>query len=184
MRGDILFYSKDPRDMADQLIAWWTRGDAVHVGADLGDGTMIDARFKLGVSHHAIGSTRCVPFNLAAHTSSERIEAGIAFLFEQLGASYSELNIVDQVIPRWMSVTLHQRHAYDCSNLIARYLDIAGGVDLSPLDDSPDVITPNDLARCAGLLDAEGHLHSTPVTLPLAAVGALIRSLKGTPLHG
>lgn len=159
MRGDILLY-RSSGSLFDRLISWRTQGPFVHVAVDLGDGTMIDARLHEGVTRHAVqyGNTLHIP--LSHYTTPDRIEAGIAFLLKQVQdkAKYSLWDILDNI---WLLHKLHlfigESDAYDCSHLVAQYLDYTGGIDLGLLTTMLDSVSPNDIYRawCA-------QQHGTP----------------------
>lgn len=150
MRGDLLFY-KGGGSIPDALIQWRTKGPFVHVEVDMGDGTAIGALSEKGVTKHPLR-----PFPVFVHlkTTPKRIEEGITWLEAHIGDPYGWADILDQVItlflPKGWVIT--QQHGFDCSDLVCRYIELAGGLDLSGLPDDPALISPNDLARKAGLL--------------------------------
>lgn len=152
MRGDILLY-KGGQSIADRLICWRTHGPFVHVEVELGDGTAIGSHWRTGVTRHPVDYSNSVHYSL--DTSSDRIEAGIAWLLSHVGDPYGIVDILDQiftlVIPRSPIAFLSQRHGFDCSDLVARYVEIAGGLNLGLFADTPNLVTPNDLARAAHL---------------------------------
>lgn len=151
MRGDILFYKGDGT-FAGALIQWRTRGPYIHVEVDLGDGTAIGAHWQTGVSQHPVDYSRATVYTLP--TTPERIETGIQFLQSCVGDPYSVRDILNQALTVFFP---HLRlspdaHAFDCSDLVAHYVELAGGLELGLLGKTPDLVSPNDLARHAGLL--------------------------------
>jgi len=151
MRGDVLFF-KGGGGLADRLISWRTRGRYTHVEVDLGDGTAIGA-VRRGVTRHPIDLSNPRIHAFSPQTTRERIETGIVFLQEAVGDRYSWGDILNQVLTLlpFAPVVFAERHAFDCSDLVGHYLEIAGGVDVSSLEQTPQLVTPNDLARAAGL---------------------------------
>lgn len=151
MRGDVLFF-KGGGGIADRLISWRTKGPFTHVEVDLGDGTAIGA-VRRGVTRHPIILPNPRITSFSPQTTRERIEAGIVFLQEAVGSHYSWGDILNQVLTLlpFAPVVLVERHAFDCSDLVGHYLEIAGGVDVDVLEQTPQLVTPNDLARAAGL---------------------------------
>lgn len=151
MKGDILFYKGGP-DLPDRLICWCTHGPYVHCEVDLGDGTAIGSHWRTGVRRHPV-DVGSVPYRL--DTSPDRIEAGITWLQCRVGDPYGIVDILDQIftliLPRSPIAFISQRHGFDCSDLVARYVDIAGGLNLGLFRDTPNLCTPNDLARLCGL---------------------------------
>lgn len=147
MRGDILLY-RSTGSLFDRLICWRTQGPCVHVGVDLGDGTMIDSRFREGVTRHPVTYAGCIRIPLFSVTSTERIEAGIHWLLSKVGDGYSVADLFD-FFPgiRTLRVRVGEAHAFCCSHLVAQYLDVTGGISLGALDDNLNTISPNDIYR-------------------------------------
>lgn len=147
MRGDILLY-RSTGSLFDRLICWRTQGPFVHVGVDLGDGTMIDSRFREGVTQHPVSYAGCLTIPLATLTTADRIEAGITWLLSKLGDGYSVADIFD-FFPgvRSLRMNVGEAHAFCCSHLVAQYLDVTGGISLGKLDDNLNTISPNDIYR-------------------------------------
>jgi cell wall-associated NlpC family hydrolase len=145
VRGDILLYPSQGH--------WWewfittlTRGPYVHVSVDLGDGSNIAAH-PSGVSRDWTGDdswlTRVSVNTLT--TDAQAVERGIKFLEAQLGKPYSWLDIVSAGlhavgIPLFIGAVGH----FDCSALVAAYLDLITPTDFTPVN---DIISPNDIAR-------------------------------------
>lgn len=152
MRGDVLLYRSNG-SLFDRLIAWRTHGPFVHTGVDLGDGTMIDATSRRGVTRHAVSYDRAIAVPILPHSSAQQIEVGIAWLQEHLGDGYSWADIGDHIFPKHLiRVVLAQPHAYDCSNLVSQYLMIVEpALKWGLLKDTPDLISPNDIARAFGV---------------------------------
>lgn len=147
MRGDILLY-RSTGSLFDRLICWRTQGPFVHVGVDIGDGTMIDSRFREGVSRHSAQYGNALHIPLATYTTPDRIEAGIEWLYSKIGDGYSVADIFD-FFPgvRALRIRVGEAHAFCCSHLVAQYLDVAGGISLAKLDDDLNTISPNDIYR-------------------------------------
>lgn len=153
MRGDILLYRNGgtPRD---RIVCAYTRGPFCHCELDLGNGATVGAHSEDGISlRWDIPHERIVVISLQTLAAPERIEAGLTWALEQVGAPFSWASIADLALPPALSTRLFgRRSVYNCANLIARYLDITGGLDLPYGKRPPMIITPNDIARAAGLL--------------------------------
>jgi cell wall-associated NlpC family hydrolase len=147
MRGDILFYR--PTDLISRVIARATHGPYAHCAVDLGDGTKIEALTR-GVARTP-GTAADAVFSL--HTDPDRLERAVTWLEQQVGNRYGWEDIANQVLRAFrFPFYFGQRRHYDCSDLCARFARMAGGIDLGPFREDLHLITPNDLARCAGLL--------------------------------
>jgi uncharacterized protein YycO len=152
MRGDVLLYRSDG-SLFDRLIAWRTHGPFVHTGVDLGDGTMIDAMSKRGVTRHAVSYERAIAVPILPTSSAEQIDEGITWLQGRVGDGYSWADNADHLLPRrLMRVFFAQPRAYNCSNLVAQYLmQVDPALRWGLLKDTPDLISPNDIARAFGV---------------------------------
>jgi hypothetical protein len=150
MRGDLLLL-KSTGTPRDRLVAWATGGSFVHVEVDLGDGTTIGSHQKDGVSYRQVRLPEFfVTVPLSERVPAEKIEAGIAWMKEQLGHPFSWASMADFVFPEWVGTQIWGRTAiYNCANLVARYLDITGGLELVY---GKRPLSPNDIARSEGLL--------------------------------
>ena len=149
MRGDILFFYKT-RNIFDRIIAWATKGPFVHVEVDMGDGTGIGARDD-GVKQRPLpGESAFVRLSLP---QGSRIDDGVTYMQSELGNGYGFIDIINQVLRVLHSpVFLSARDQNDSSDLVARYVLVTGGLDLGEMGEEPHMVTPNDLARIAGLL--------------------------------
>jgi len=151
MKGDILFYTSGG-GLFDRLICWRTRGPFVHCAVDLGDGTVIESHWRTGVRVNPVNYAGSNVYSLP--TTPSNIDAGIAWLHSHVGDPYGYSDILDQfltlLLPHGLIVS--QQHGFDCSDLVARFIQVAGGMELGSLLDTPSLISPNDLARHAGLI--------------------------------
>lgn len=147
MRGDLLFFPSSG-SLPDRIIASVTRGPFVHVAVDLGDGTDISAQpiggVKVRPTIHSKPLTR-----LAIRGDIER---GITFLQGELGNPYGYCNVLNAGLQRLgLPYRVSRLDRYDCSSLVARYLERVG-IFLGDLSEEPDSVSPNDLARALGVL--------------------------------
>ncbi len=143
MRGDLLFYQ--PHALIGHLIAKATNGPYCHVAIDQGDGTNLAADWS-GIRIYTDPRTAT-----ATHLPTfADIEAGFAWLNQQVGRKYGLLDVLD-IGARLLlhsSFYVAQPGNYDCSDLATRYLIEAGLADwLGPLAQEPHLVSPNDLAR-------------------------------------
>lgn len=149
MRGDIIFW-RASRNIFDQIIARFTNGPFCHVSVDLGDGTDISAQHD-GVKIRPLPETAVVV--RLSLPQGARIDDGVAYMESELGNGYGFIDIINQVLRILRSpVFLSARDQYDCSDLVARYVLVTGGLDLGEMGEEPHMISPNDLARVAGLI--------------------------------
>lgn len=153
MRGDLLLM-KSGGSLRDRMVAWGTGGPYVHVEVDLGDGTTIGSHSEDGVSYRPWRfPERVVVVPLSERVPAERIEAGVAWLLGQLGHKFSWASIADFALPEaWSTFLLGRESIYNCANLVAHYLQITGGLELPSGKRPPAPLSPNDIARAAGLL--------------------------------
>lgn len=175
MRGDILLY-RSGGILKDRVVCAYTGGPFCHCEIDLGDGTCVGAHSEDGISRtpeHLLD--RRVVLSLQDRTTPERIEAGLAWVMEHLGEPFSWASIADLVVPSHLSTLLFGRDSlYNCANLVATYLAIAGGLDLPYGKRPPMVISPNDIAQAAGLLPSARAITRTRAIRLTAALVALL----------
>lgn len=193
-RGDLLLYRSSGR-WYERLITLATKGPYVHVGIVVDPLTVIAARTH-GIGYEAMPpddnqhttiplTARSLTINgtgaqgepitdmvqIAGRATEAGIEAGLAFAARQLGEKYSWLDIVYQGVKfLWPHNPLRFSEArhYDCSEFATYYL-LQSGVVLPPEFDDPATVTPNDLARWAGLI---GQPTYPAVKTPLRAVSS------------
>lgn len=156
MRGDLLFY-RSQGTLADTLITRATHGPFTHVAVDLGDGTLIEAQAS-GIKRAPIPNQGQIRVPLTTWQSrGEGYGLTVAFewLTAQVGASYGWLDIASQAMRLLgLPVFLVRLHSLDCSDLVARFMLLAGcgpNLALDVVDDATQ-ISPNDLARALGIL--------------------------------
>lgn len=159
MRGDILLF-RSGGTLRDRIVCAYTRGPFCHCEIDLGNGTTVGAHSEDGITRQPEALLdRRVVVSMQTRTSPERIEAGIVEVLQHVGEPFSWAAIGDIVLPPRLSTLLFGRRSlYNCANLVATYLSIAGGLDLCYGKRPPMIISPNDIARAAGLLPARRPL--------------------------
>lgn len=156
VRGDILLF-RNGGSWRDRAVCAYTDGPYCHCEIDLGDATTIGAHSEDGVSRrpHRFPD-RIVVLSLQEQASAERIEAGLEWVLRHEGEPFSWASVADLALPpRVSTLLLGRRSQYNCANLVARYLEIVSGPDLAHGKRPPMVISPNDIARAAGLIPAE-----------------------------
>jgi hypothetical protein len=175
MRGDVLLYHTGGI-LKDRVVCAYTNGPFCHCEIDLGDGTSVGAHSEDGIQRRPEALLhRRVVVSIQARTSPERVEAGIAWVLERIGEPFSWASIGDLVLPSRLSTLLFgRRSAYNCANLVAAYLEIAGGLDLPYGKRPPMIISPNDIARAAGLLPTPRGTRIATKPRPLALLAALL----------
>jgi uncharacterized protein YycO len=167
MRGDVLLY-RTGGILKDRVVCAYTGGPFCHCEIDLGDGATLGAHSEDGVSRRPEAMLdRKVVISLQGRTSPERIEAGIAWALGHVGEPFSWASIADLVLPTWVSTLLFgRRSVYNCASLVARYLEIAGGLDLPSDRWAQALSSPNAIARAWGLLpETRGLARSSVVRL-------------------
>lgn len=172
MRGDIVLY-RNGGILKDRVVCAYTAGPFCHCEIDLGDGFCVGSHSEDGISRTPEGlAERRVMISLQERATPERIEAGIAWVMERLGEPFSWASIADLVIAPWLSTLIFGRRTrYNCANLVASYLEIVGGLDITHGKRPPMIVSPNDIARAAGLLD---HARGLRYTAPARITHALL----------
>ncbi len=183
MRGDILLY-RSGGILKDRVVCAYTAGPFCHCEIDLGDGTTVGAHSEDGITRtreHLL--ERRIVISLRDAAAAERLEAGIAWVLQQVGEPFSWASVADLVLPARVSTLLFGRSAvYNCSSLVARYLDLVGIHDLSQCQSRSKIASPNDIARVAGVLPAaDGWRHLRVVRTAAALLALLPFPLAG---HG
>lgn len=178
MRGDILLY-RSGGILKDRIVCAYTGGPFCHCEIDLGDGTCVGAHSEDGISRTPERLLdRRVIVSLQARTTPEQIEAGIDWVLEHLGEPFSWASIADLVLPARLSTLVFGRESvFNCANLVAMYLEIAGGLDLPYGKRPPLVISPNDIARAAGLLPLASRMSQARAVRLSAALAAMLPRL-------
>lgn len=165
MRGDIILYTGE--SWRDRYVCAYSGGPYCHCEIDLGDETSIGVHSEDGLAYrwnHLL--ERRVIFPLHQFTEQERIEQGIEWVLQQTGEPFSWASVGDLAFPARISTLIFGRNGrYNCANLVALYLDITGGLPLPHGKRPPMVLTPNDIARAAGLLPPD----------PVASRGGVLR---------
>lgn len=181
MRGDILLY-RSGGILKDRVVCAYTGGPFCHCEIDLGDGVCIGAHSEDGITCTPERMLeRRVIISLQERARPEHIEAGIAWVMQHLNEPFSWASIADLVLPaRLSTLVFGRRSLYNCANLVAKYLEIVGGLDLSHGKRPPMIVSPNDIARAAGLAPATtGFRTTTSARLAAALVATLPLSSRG-----
>lgn len=175
MRGDILLY-RSGGILKDRVVCAYTAGPFCHCEIDLGDGTTLGAHSEDGITRtreHLL--ERRIVISLQEAATAERIESGITRVLQHIGEPFSWASVADLVLPARLSTLLFGRSAvYNCSSLVARYLDLVGVHDRSQCESLSKIASPNDIARVAGLLPAAYGWRHTRVVRTAAALLALL----------
>lgn len=147
--GDLYFYKGNWSSLDSIAIQLWTGGRRVHVGAEVEDGMMIDA-LSSGVSRHPIHRGNYDVFHSDWITNCPNLNAGLAFLHNQVGDAYGWGDIIDDVTVKFLPrrFLIRDRHAFDCSDLITRFLSVIQYPFLpQKMYETPEIVTPNSLFR-------------------------------------
>jgi uncharacterized protein YycO len=186
MRGDILLY-RTGGILKDRIVCAYTGGPFCHCEIELGDGTSVGAHSEDGITRKSEGLLdRKVVISLQEHTTPERIEAGIAWVLQHVGEPFSWASVADLIVPTWLSTLIFRRDSlYNCANLIAKYLEITGGLDLAYGKCPPMIVSPNDIARAAGLLPVPGRIsRAGAVRFSMALIALVPARRVAVQAHG
>lgn len=152
--GDLILYRSSGR-WYERLITLATHGPFVHVAIVDNDYLVLSADSQ-GIEYDALpvmdNLHTLVP--MALYASPDGIARGLAWAEQQRGRRYGWIDIVYQAVkflwphqPFRFSESGHM----DCSDFATRYM-LQAGVALPPAFDDPATVTPNDIARWAGVL--------------------------------
>jgi hypothetical protein len=153
LEGDLVFYLSRGR-WWERLICKITRGPYVHVGIVVPSGQVLCARARRGICYEKFPAQRWDMYFLARRATTEGISQGLEWATSCAGQSYGWSDILWQALKfLWPRNPLRWGIAghYDCSDFAARYLIHCGVVLPDGMDDTYTV-SPNDLARWAGLI--------------------------------
>lgn len=151
MRGDLLFWTSDGSPLS-RLVAIATHGPYCHVSVDLGDGTDIGAHSEDGVQRHPITGLASIT-RYRVEASQDAIDKGIDFLMGEIGDKYGFCNILNAGLAiLHLPYRVTRLNRYDCSSLVSRYLDVLGIQTDQDIQEQPDSVSPNDLARALGVI--------------------------------
>lgn len=147
MRGDVLLYHD--HDPISRLIQWRTHGPYNHVAIDLGNDSIGESMLVEATIHGVTISGGYGSPHLVSLPPSSVKEEAILWLLKQVGTIYGWGDILDDILPSWLTwrPLISERNAYDCSHLVALYLDRAEILPLAELGGDAKTVTPNDLAR-------------------------------------
>lgn len=154
MIGDLILYRSTGR-WYERLITLATHGPFVHVAIVVDESRVLAARAR-GIGYEPLPPEDALHtvVSLAGRASDVGINVGLAWAMRQAGKEYGWLDIVYQAVK---FVWPHQPFRFseaghmDCSEFVARYM-LQADVALPPAFDDPATVTPNDIARWAGLL--------------------------------
>jgi len=177
--GDIILYPAQPGDFFDTLIVTVTNGPYSHCGVvervevSPGDGalqiTTIEAlsrgvqRVTFPFYPDTAASSRIPTYaRIAQEMEPLRIAHGLAWLSRMVGDAYGWLDIAADVLAALLPRRLGSRtpflvapSAFDCSDLVTRFLLVAG-YEWLPDETiaAPSRMSPNDIARIVGVLQS------------------------------
>lgn len=162
MRGDFVLYKAQPGNFANWLISNFTNGPFVHVEIDLGDGTFVGEHGTGIVVHKADGRKDLVLVTPKSKDGQAGIDAGMRWIEGVIDEErknphaheYGWLDIAADTFKLFgQKVILREKGEWDCSHFVALYLHIANAdAPLGHLMQTPETISPNDLARAYGVL--------------------------------
>lgn len=153
-RGDLILY-RSSGHWYERAITIATKGPFVHVAIAVSDAQVIAARTQ-GISYEPVPPIDALHtlVSLDGHVTPAGISIGLAWAEQQAGKRYGWLDIAYQAVK---FVWPHQPFRFseaghmDCSEFATRYL-LQAGLALPPAFDDPATMTPNDIARWAGVL--------------------------------
>lgn len=182
MRGDILLY-RSGGILKDRVVCAYSGGPYCHCEIDLGDGATIGAHSEDGIARRPEAMLdRKVVIPLHTRTTPERIEMGLEWVMRHIGEPFSWASIADLVVPAWLATLLFgRRNLYNCANLVARYLEITGGLPLPYGKQPPMIVSPNDIARATGLLPAPDSRDQPGIRRLAFAAAAVLPAWRRFP---
>lgn len=159
-RGDLILYRSSGR-WYERLITIATHGPYVHVAIVVDQSRVLAARARgIGYEDAPPLDTLHTVVSMAGRATDVGINVGLSWAMRQAGEKYGWLDIVYQAVkflcpgnPFRLSEASH----YDCSEFAVRYM-LQADVALPPAFDDPATVTPNDIARWAGVLDERGSV--------------------------
>lgn len=165
-QGDLVFFFSQGR-WYENVIVKATHGPYVHVAIGIGTNYVLAAN-PHGIAYSVIPidavhspSLYYTVFSLGQLATPSGIAQGLQWAQAQVGKEYGWLDIAYQALkflapnnPFRFGVAGH----YDCSDFVTRYLQHAG-VSLPDAYADPYANSPNDLARCFGVINAQGKVH-------------------------
>lgn len=152
--GDLVFYAGRRHRWYERLIQWQTGGPYVHVEIVRSAVESVGAIASRGVERHPLPLGGDVAAT-AAECEPWRLRKALRWLDAQVGDRYGWYAIGDDVLHAavpWWRVFLAAQRSYDCSQLAAVFLGIAGYPLPTALLTEPELTSPNDLARAVGVL--------------------------------
>jgi hypothetical protein len=148
MRGDLLLFPRRPGHLVDWAIAAATHGPYCHVAIDLGGGTILQATHE-GVHLSDLPTDR--RYARLSPAPGANVGRGLQEVLRFKGDRYGWFDILSQAFKFCgLDINLGKSRTVDCSHLAALYCLASGALDLGDLE--PQMVSPNDLARCARLL--------------------------------
>lgn len=163
--GDIVFVRPTIDDWTGALIAEATRGPYSHVRVAISSREVIEA-LPTGIARSLVGDMdqpHVVDVaTTGSHLQVDRRAHALAWLIRQKGDPYNWFAIGADTLGIILPQRLGSRtpflvapSRYDCSELAARFLTHAGYKWLpDAMADYPTRVSPNDLARALGVLNA------------------------------
>jgi hypothetical protein len=157
MRGDLLFYEGDG-SFTDRVICFFTGGRFSHVAVQVDNVALIESVSPDGVrmSVLELDDPRVTTVPIRSFAASEAdIDAGIRFLRAEVGTKYSYLDCLNSIpFFKRIGIAIAVRGRFDCSHLVAEYIKYTNSdltKTLYPDDADTAAVSPNDIARAAGL---------------------------------
>lgn len=158
--GDLYFFHGTWSSLDSIAIQLWTWGPRVHVEAEVEDGLFVGA-LSNGVSIHPLHRAPYDVFHSDLITTSPYLVDGLTFLRNQVGDPYGWGDIIDDVTVKFLprKFLIRDRHAFDCSDLIVRFLQVVK-YPLLPqkMYETPEIVSPNSLFRALNSTKNNGSI--------------------------
>lgn len=158
MLGDLVLYKSDG-SIGDWFISNFTDGPFTHVEIDMGNNICIGEHGS-GLWRGNCDWGRPHIFVTPLHVVSQAGLQWVMTQYEQELANgsahpYGWLDIASEALKiMGQRIILRQKGAWDCSDFATRYLIAAGAAaPLGKLATTPELVSPNDLARAFGVKD-------------------------------
>ena len=153
--GDILFYTAQPGNVEDVVIAQWTASRFIHVAIAISPEQKIEA-LNSGVVLSPINDRLvAASWSYQQHATplvEESLLHALEWLHSEVGQAYGVGDILDAFLLKFENaLTFDVENHFDCSGLATEFLIKAGGVGALESVTDAHQITPAHLATLLGV---------------------------------
>lgn len=153
--GDILFYTAQPGNIEDAVIAQWTASRFIHVAIAISPEQKIEALNSGIVLSPINGRLIAASWSYMQHAKpfiEENLLHALEWLHSCVGQAYGLGDILDAFLMKFENaLTLDINNHFDCSGLATEFLIKAGGVGALENVTDAHQVTPAGLATLLGV---------------------------------